>query len=221
MPGVYLTACPKSQTVLADSLELLARFWPVPVIVDVAGSDESKSSQLLRLLHGIDDPYLILLEDDFLLIRPVDCNLVASIADFCLERQADRFSLQSKNAHHFPHWSRTGWEVTGLPVYRSTPQVTNFVSLEASIWRRQFLLDHLEAGWADDEIENRISDKLRETEHRVYALETLVVEYRDGLRRGRRSVRLLRQPLRLEVDAGEALALYPLGGNQDTTLYLE
>ena len=158
------------------------------------------------------------MEDDFLIVQPVVLPLLQQIRNFCISYQVHRFSLQSKEAHRCPNWDPTGFRIEGIPVYQSNPQVQNFISLEMSVWRRQFLLDHLEHGWSDADIENILSNRLRYETAKVYALDQVVVHYRDGLRDGKQSVYLLHNPLRLE--AVESLALYPKGDYQNTVLYL-
>jgi hypothetical protein len=133
---------------LETFLLLTARFYPVDIFVDKSESPEAKSDQLRRLLESIDDEYLILLEEDFYLLRPVDLQLLDQVCDFCVEKGVDRFSLQSKNAYRVSDWSQSCEQVGSHPVYEAPLQATLF-ALEASVWKRSFLLNHLRAGCSD------------------------------------------------------------------------
>ena len=182
---------------LGSFLRLTDRFYPVDIVVDMSKSTDAKSDQLRRLLNSIDDEYLILLEDDFYFLRPVDLQLLNQVCDFCIEKEVDRFSLQSKNAHSFQDWPRTHERVGTHPVYEASPQVEIPFSLEASVWKKSFLRSHLKEGHNDARIEIRVSEEIRFMPHKIYALDVLVMGYCDAMRGGRTVICLHDDPLRL------------------------
>jgi hypothetical protein len=182
---------------LATFLRLMDKFYPVDIVVNSGQPTEAKSDQLRRLLESIHDEYLILLEDDFYFLRPVDLQLLQRVCNFCVEKKVDRFSLQSKNAHSFTDWPQAHERVGEHQVYRANPQVQISFSLEASVWKRSYLLSHLRAGQSDANIEIEVSNQVRFTNHKTYALDVLVMEYCDGMRRGETVIHLQDDPLRL------------------------
>lgn len=209
---VYVTAYDENPYV-RDFLRLSKLFFDVPMTIDVASKDEPKSSQLIRICRTIDEDYFIILEEDFYLIKPVDVQLVESIVDFCREYEVDRFSLQSKNAHSHPHWDKTKKTVSGHEVYITNPLVKFPFSLEASVWKRSFLLDHLKHNKNDHQLEHQVSNKIRFLPYTICALDRLVMEYRDAARRGRQIIHIQEDPLHLTVVSGWENNLFPEGGS--------
>jgi hypothetical protein len=215
-----VTTHPKNEHLLEGFCLLATKFYGEQALtVEVAKPDESKSDQLLRILSNISDRYFILLEEDFYIVKPVPIELLRKVWNYCWKNNVDRFSLQSKNTHSFTDWKETEDKIGDYLIYQTVPEVEILFSLEASIWKREFLLRHLEKELSDAQIEVEVSHKLRNQNisHKIYALDKIVIEYRDVMRDGREEIRLLRSPLRM---TGPALALYPQGGEESEELSL-
>lgn len=215
MRTVVTSYPPKSS--LPDFFCLASKYYPVPVTVDHAMYREAKSDQLMRLMGSMQDEHFILMEDDFLLVRPVDLELLGAVQEFCAVNRVDRFSLQTKNAHQCSDWTKTEMSVSGHAVYRANDAVAYPFSLEASIFSRQCLLSLLKPGWSDSQIEVSLS-RLDTSQYRIYALDVSIMDYRDGMRDGKQMVKLLHDPLRLQVSLEDVRYLYP--GSLESTVML-
>jgi hypothetical protein len=159
-----------------------------------------------------------LLEEDFFFIKPVDLALLAKIEAFCQEHNVDRFSLQSKHGYSFSDWPKTGLTIDDLPVYQADQRVGISFALEASIWKRSFLLDNLKVGLSDSQIEVWVSNAIRQNSQVIYALDQPVMDYRDAVRGGKTVITLHDDPLRLVAEPGHSRALYPIGEGSETLL---
>tara|TARA_R110000824_G_scaffold172434_1_gene350282 strand:- start:17458 stop:18126 length:669 start_codon:yes stop_codon:yes gene_type:complete len=206
-----------------DDFRFLAdRFYPSYfTCYDIAPEGESKGSQILRILETIAKPYFILIEDDFFFIRAVIIEKLRRLGDFCREHEVDRFSLQSKNAHSFSDWTAGDLFHDGKQIFKTNEQVQIPFSMEASIWRRDFMLEHVEPWMTERDIEVTISNRIRNKSHKIYAFDDCVLHYRDAMRNGRRVISLDRKSFTLSVNKGEELALYPdLDNSKDRRLCL-
>jgi hypothetical protein len=189
-------------------MRLAEKFYPTSIDIDVSADDELKSDQLHRLISSIDDKYIILLEDDFYLIRPVDMDLMNQVCEFCVEHSVDRFSLQSKNAYSINAWTKTNLQVGGHAVYAAHVNATLF-ALEASVWKCEFLVKHMARKQSDAQIERKGSRRVRRNPHKVYALDTCIMHYRDAIRNGRRVLQVEENPLRITTTFADRRHLYP------------
>lgn len=219
----YVTTCPQNLYLMRDFLILATKFYDDrPLNVDIAKHGEAKSDQLLRLLNSIDDEYLILMEEDFYLIEDVDLNLLDRVCEFCIENEVDRFTLQSKEVYSVSDWLDTRKTIVysmvdgGNRVYQAPPQMKSHFGLDATVWKKSFLLSHITPGQSDWEMERVISPKIKES--KIYALDLSVMNYRDAMRRGKQVIQLHTDPLRLV--ARNSLDLYPEGDNDSKELIL-
>ena len=218
-----VTAYEENRHLLQGFLRLADKFYPRELTVDVAPKGEPKASQLLRMLKNISEEYVILLEEDFYFIAPVRIDLLDYILDFCSVEKVDRFSLQSKNCYKVREWKDSGKLLGPYIVYQVIPEVHIHFSLEASIWRRDFLQEHLGKEQNDEAIELQISEKIRYLPTSIYALDFRVIEYRDVLRRGKQHINSREEPrLHLLANDSDLAALYPEGEEKfSQVLYLE
>lgn len=182
LPVCYVTSYAPNMHCDEEFLQRATVYFPLYYAVDIANADEPKANQLFRLLGALTDEYVVLLEHDFFITHPVNIILFEAIWDFCNNEGADRFSLQSKNAHSYPFWSYTDKEILGNTVYSSNAEVKLPFSLEASIWRRKFLLENIALGENDAEIEINGSKRIRAFPTKIFALDTIVINYLDAIR---------------------------------------
>ena len=208
-----VTTCEKFQHLMPGFVLLAQKFLGLPFSVKLSPDGEAKSEQLRRILDAMDDDYFVLLEDDFYFINSVNVKLVEDIFRFCVSESVDRFSLQSKNVHSYKTWDITSHILDFRRVYKTNLGVQVPFSLEASVWKKSFLLEHLGENRDDGQIEMKTSDMLRETNKptKIYALDQIVMHYRDMIRGGNTEIELKYDPLRLVVEEGKELALYPSG----------
>lgn len=181
----YVTSYIKNAWCDEEFLSKATQFLPIEYVIDVAPSGESKADQLIRLFGNLPDEFVILMEHDFFLTHPVNTELLQGIWDYCVTEKVDRFSLQSKNAHMYPHWDETNKTVCGYKIYRTNDKVVFPFSLEASIWRRKFLLANISPGESDARIEIHGSRKVHKLYTKIYALDFEVIQYLDAVRSGR------------------------------------
>jgi hypothetical protein len=168
-------------------LYLAESFFPYPLCVDVASPKELKSDQLIRLLNGISEEYFLLLEEDFYLISRVRVELLTAVYDFCVSNSFDRFTLQSKENYQNPEcWLPSSHRVLEHVVYQATSGVGALLGMDASIWKRSFLLKHLLPGRTERQIEVDGSNNMRATmDCKIGALDKTVLYYVDVIRGGK------------------------------------
>lgn len=207
----YVTTYPGNEEYLEDFQLLAAKFYDHYIEVHTAYEGEPKSDQLLRLCVEVEEDYVIILEEDFYLIKEADMALINRVVDFCYQNGVDRFSLQTKNAYSYTDWPEVPLQVAGHTVYQAPDKLPIIYATEASVWRVAFLQEKLRKGLSEWDIEKDISNEIRGTDHRVFALDTPILEYRDAMRRGTRIINLEEDPLRLVVKLRDGLALYPTG----------
>lgn len=179
------------------------QFYGLPFWIDYVPRSVPKSDQLINLCNNIADEYFILLEDDFYFVDKVNLNLLRSAFTYCEANCVDRFSLQTKNAHMCSDWHPTKDCIEGNRVYCSTPKIVIPFSLEASIWRRKFLLDSLPRGMSDSQIEIQCSARVRQTEHMIRSLDKSIMTYMDAQRDGSQLIHVIDHPLQIHVSINE------------------
>jgi hypothetical protein len=196
-----VTTCPKRRPLLKMFQRLAGRFYPDAIRVDVARNEEKKADQLLRLCKSLGE-YFILLEEDFYLIAPVDADLLHAVCDYCTANQVDRFSLQSRNHYRVSDWPVVD-NLNGMAVYEPTRDVHTPFSLEASIWRRDFLRAHVRPGQSDSFIEFAGSHLVRHSTCRIRALDKPVLDYRDATIAGQQRVSVRDGVLHVMAQGGD------------------
>ena len=227
---IIVTTCSKGQHLLFPGLELLKQFLGVKPRVDLAEPRETKAQQLLRITNNFSEEYFILIEEDFYLVKQVNIELLKELFCGCRIYKVDRFSLQSKNCHSYSDWKELPNKFQGREVYQTVPEVQVPFSLEVSIWRRDFLREwlvwfmdnHYDTSQDDGQIEMKISDHLRSKNvpTKIYALDEIVINYRDMMRGGKEEIKLLHNPLRMVIKPGNELALHPRGDSKELELCL-
>ena len=214
----YVTTCPQGIHLLNDFLKLANLFYGEEIIVHVANPGEYKSEQLKRLCGSIDDDYFILMEEDAYLINNVSIPILKGVFKFCVVNEVDRFTLQDKNNYRVSDWDKTDHIIGGNVVYKMTPKVLPHFGLDASIWKKQFMLDHLGENQNDWAIETHCSAKVRGGSYKICGLGSSIMTYRDAMRGGTQVLELHENPLRLVAETKNIKALYPQGGGSETLI---
>ncbi len=223
----FVTTCPQNAHMVGDFVTLAAKFYGRELVIDTALPDEHKSEQLRRMLEPVKDEYIILMEEDFYLTSHVDLQLLNDVCDFCEEQNVDRFSLQSKNVYRISNWRRTAYRVGephiyGHPslshtVYSPIPAVKSQFGLDASVWKRSFLLDNVGYNRNDWAIETYGWTAAQGA--KICALDVAVMKYVDAMRAGKRTMELRHDPLRLVTTHPKYNKyLYPQTNSSNTLL---
>jgi len=215
MLKTIVTSCPKYEYLVKNFIKLANRFYSLPFDIDIAKDNEKKSDQLLRILDGLKDKYynnqyFILLEEDFYLLDVVKLNVLTAIEEYARVKDFDRFSLQSRNDYLYTDWNVCG-KLSGENIFKADDKVKCLFSLEASVWNKSFLKNHLERGFSDREIETKMSDKIRGKEYTILALDEPIMKYKDACVGGQQ---------RIKVEDGELYLLVQGGNGEDKWEYL-
>lgn len=97
------------------------------------------SDRVRDYLLQIEDEYVILMLEDFILRRPVKTSAITSAVQFCLEHRLDCLRLVPRP----PPAVTKGNGNTFGEVYSGEPYR---ISTQAAVWRREFLLELLRSG---------------------------------------------------------------------------
>lgn len=193
-----VTTCERYKYLLGDFEKLWNRFDGSEYEIDVAKEGEKKSDQLMRILGKAEEEYLILLEEDFFLLKPTNQELLERAKIFSIERGVDRFSLQ---AGGIPYYRNNFVEYEGY-IVRATDRNICIISLEASIWRRDFLMGILDNGMTDRQIECICSDKVRGKSYAVYGFNQPVFYYKDAVIGGEKRIDIREDGIYLLTQSG-------------------
>ena len=133
------------------------------------------SDGVLYYLHKIADEYIILLSEDFYMVKDTDLKAVERLVKIAKEKKADRVSLMG---NHSPHRTVN----VGEDLWKYLPNMPYQLSFEASIYRTSFLTEHMRMGenpWQSET--NRNAEQLNGN---VYCSTKPVIWYGDKIRRG-------------------------------------
>lgn len=179
---IVVTTYPKYQHLLENFGKFVDRFWGVGYEIDVAQEGEKVSDQLIRILKRIQDEYFILLKEDFYLYKSVDKKFLEECKEFAIGYGVDRFSLQSRG-DGYEKTSELFGEAEGRSIYEFYPTEQYLCSLEASIWKTEFLKKYLKPNESDAEIEINMSKRVKNA--LIVVSEERVLQYTDAMRGGK------------------------------------
>lgn len=173
--NTYVLTHTKHTGLLAEFAERFEKYWGEPFFVYVSNTDiQHWSDGVLNFLRSIQDEYLILLHEDFYLTKPVDKELLKKLKEEAVKRGVSRMSLLG---NHSPE--RTyGIDTEFYSHHADAPYV---FSLEASIQKRQFLLDNLKGGCNPWDAEN---GRLGKAKGLVLYSKEPAIFYQDKMRQG-------------------------------------
>lgn len=207
MLKVIVTTYPRNAYLLDKFHSLLKKFWNRDYEIDIAKPDEKLSNQLSRIVNTIKDDYFILLKEDFYFLSEVDKNLMAKCEEFAVQEGVDRFSLQSVE-DGYKNTSEVYKDIGGLKIFRILSSEKYLCSLEASIWKRQFLLDNLFLGGSDRDVELNMSKQVKGFA-KIFVPEKKILDYTDALRGGQE---------RIKWEGNKMILLTPDGWQHKLTL---
>lgn len=177
---IYVTTCSKYKHLLEGFKERFDQYWGGGYTVDI--SDKSWSDQMIDLVSRIEDEYFIRLCEDFWILEPVNKNLLETAELLAEIAKPDRIGLQSVK-DGYEHCSEEGIKLNGHNFFKLKKNAEYMCSFEASIYKTEFLRNHLKPGlhiWESEiELSRGAKDAL------VYVSEEPVVKYKDATRRGK------------------------------------
>ena len=173
--NTFVLTCTKHTGLIKEFSERFEKYWGEPFFVFVSHTDISHwSDGVLSFLRSIQDEHLILLHEDFFLTKAVNKELLNKLREEAVKRNVDRMSLLG---NHSPE--RTyGIDTEFLSYKADAPYV---FSLEASIQKRQFLLDNLKGNCNPWDAENGRLGKARGL---VLCSKEPAIFYQDKMRQG-------------------------------------
>lgn len=178
---IIITTCPKYKHLIQGFTERYMKYWGDSFEVDVAKEGEPWSDQMIRICDNLKDDYFIRLCEDFWINEPIDRELLFRLSML----NADRISLQSR-ADGYENCSREESIMGDYKLFRLEKNAEYMCSFEASIYRKEFLLNHLIPGLHIWESEIEMSRKAKDA--LVYVADKAVVKYKDATRRGKSRV---------------------------------
>lgn len=176
--NIFVLGCTKYANLFGEFAERFEKYWGAPFFAYISNTDiDHWSNGVIDFLKSIDDEYLILLHEDFYLTEPPKLEVIEKLVAFIEHNDVDRISLMGNHSPERTHPLNYG----GFYKYNSGQPYQ--LSFEASIQRREFLLEHMrpdESPW--DAERNPIK---RGVNGNVYCSEKPCIFYGDKLRGGK------------------------------------
>jgi hypothetical protein len=178
---VLILSCDAYADLWPPFMSLFWRYWPdcpFPVYLGSnqqafyhprvttihAGHGNNWSSCVREQVLALNTPYVLLMLEDFFLRRPVDSAQVVSCFEALCLLRGEMLRLVRRPAPDLP--------IAGFPLIgRIKPGAPYRVSMQATIWRRQTLLDLLRAGetiWQFELAGSRRSDHMEDAFYGVW-----------------------------------------------------
>lgn len=175
--NIYVLASERTKHLLKEFDERFQKYWGGDYTPYISKTDLGHwSDGVIEFLNSIDDEYFILLHEDFYLTEPANLAEIERLAEFAQRKGADRVSLMG---NHSPERVAVSAEYT----FQYLPGMPYNYSFEASIQRREFLLEHLKPGenpWDAERMRNK-----EKVFGKVYCTALPAIFYGDKLRGGK------------------------------------
>jgi len=176
--NIYVLGCTKYASLFGEFAERFQKYWGAPFFAYISNTDiDHWSDGVINFLKSIDDEYFILLHEDFYLTERADLGKIKELCDIARFNEADRVSLMGN--HSPERTERIG--STDIFAYKDGQPYQ--VSFEASIQRREFLLNNLEPGETPWDAERNAIK--RGVNGSIFVSEKPCIFYGDKLRGGK------------------------------------
>ena len=170
--NIYVLTCTKHAGLLGEFAERFEKYWGDPFFAYVSHTDLAHwSDGVLNFLRSIKDEYFILLHEDFYLTAPVNKELLEELKEVAVTMGADRVSLLGD---HTPERTERVGEVL---IYKNHAEY--HFSFEASIQKRQYMIDHLKGNQDPWQAENGMRHRAKGL---VVCSEKPAIFYQDKMR---------------------------------------
>ena len=147
--------------------------WKAEVIY-IKGND-CYADQLLNILPSLDCEYLWHMNDDYFIIDKIPWDFYSQMAE---DMRVDALRMQPNvQFNSLPYRFRKY-----LELFRQTNDSAYQISLNCSIWRREFFIDCLTPGLDPWQLEN--STKINNWNHKIYFVPGLPFWYINGTKKG-------------------------------------
>jgi len=191
-PRVFVTTNDRHQWILPAFAHLFNRYWSSlqPVVVggykrpdfdlpdnfafhQIASENypvERWSDGVMEFLRSVDDELFVWMLEDMLLTRTVDVATVSSLADYMMQhREVIRIDLTTDRLYAGASpGQRPDYEYWGhLDLVWSEPSSPYHLSLQAAIWRREYLLHYMVEGETPWQLEMEGTARLSSTPEMV------------------------------------------------------
>lgn len=217
---IAVTTCNSMRHLVPTFAKLLNKFWPENAPkVTVFGAlppdywvrehpgnftfmshgekDLPYADQLIWYLKELEDDHLILFHEDMFLLDYVDEDRLKEAVRFATQNNVDRFGLQTFKEG----FDGQGSEGVGNRRYKVKENHQYLCSFEASIFRREFLLDVLVPG--EDPHQTEINASQRAQGAQVYQPHDRILNYKDAVIHGEERIFIHNDELFLKVPKGE------------------
>lgn len=182
---VYVLGCEKYENLLVEFAERFEKHWGGEFTSYISKTPIEKwSDGVIDFLNQINDEYFILLHEDFYQTAPADLKQIDYLIGEAKKRKADRVSLMGNHSPERVEKSDGLW--------RYKPNQPYMVSFEASIQRREYLLEHLRPGWNPWEGERVLC---RRVPGEIFCADKPCIFYGDKLRGGK----LVKEPINVNI----------------------
>lgn len=140
------------------------------------------SDGVIQFLESIPDDLVLILLDDYWLIRRVDLDAI-ELAELYMQSHQDvvRFCLTTDR--QYDRWIDIG-AMGRVDLIQSAREATYGFSFQASIWRKELLLQLLEPGETPWEAEIRGNERLQATSFRVVGTMQWPIKYMIAINKG-------------------------------------
>lgn len=144
---------------------------------------ERWSDGVIRFLSGLRDELVIVMLDDYWLLRAVDVRAVAAIELYMLDnRDVARFDLTLDRANNAA--AKPAGYLEHLDLVESTPDIPYHFSFQAAVWRREMLLSLLSMNESPWEAEIRCNGRLINAGWSVLGTRQGPMRYLIGVQQG-------------------------------------
>ena len=148
------------------------------VISLLLGDNDIWSERLKLMLNQIHTPYLLTLVEDFFLFNYTDTADVLSCFDVFRELDADMLRLKPDPPPDY--------QVEGFPLIGRIGINAFFrISMQAALWRRDFLLKLLQEKESTWEFEVRATERSRKMENNLYCTWQPILHYSHVIEKGK------------------------------------
>jgi len=127
------------------------------------------SDRLLNGLKQIPEEYVIYMQEDMWLNKPVSADTINKIIEYSLAKKSDLFKLSS---NHVYHTKPTGESINGLSIGLLDNDASEYLmSHQVSIWKKSFLVEQLqyrEHPWRN---ERKGTKRLKKLNPKIYHID--------------------------------------------------
>jgi len=132
------------------------------------------ADRMIEYLNSYNEEIFLLLAEDYIIEKKVDTNRVKMAASLC----KDNIGCVRLNAHD--EWSRFLFD-TEIKGFKEYPLNKHYsVSLQTSVWQKEFLLEFLQKGETVWQTETEGSKRIQKSNKKIIWTDTPILNYKPG-----------------------------------------